>query len=233
MTTSHKDAPASPSLPAPPTSLTRFTKLPAELRRMIYRMALPGPRHMKLILRLVQGPDNSTASRENQKDSSQKEPHKPCGYDCFSPTPNPTMLYVCNEARREALRIYSTAFTWECKVTKFESIPQTYIDFEKDIVHFEPQRNYNENSYTALLRMLTCISTSDTKKIKNLAIRWNAIAYCGLELADATTNLLEKFPNIKNFKATGCLDEFDCYNGKNQVLYLMKNGERANQYMEE
>lgn len=73
---------------------TLFPKLPAEIRLMIWKAALPGPR---LVDVNFQFEDSEFAFGSNLA-------------SCASPTPPPTLLSVCHESRTEALKHYSLCF---------------------------------------------------------------------------------------------------------------------------
>jgi len=65
-----------------------FLKLPTELRQIIWRHALPGPRLVELLY------DEDTGA-------------------CTSRCPTPIVLWICSESRREAMRFYRPLFATE------------------------------------------------------------------------------------------------------------------------
>ena len=88
----------------------KFPKLPAELRLMIWREALPGPRLVNVIFEF--------------KDNYTRFGTRPLY--CKSCTPHPAMLHVCRESREEALKKYSLCFAM------FSGQGKIYFDMNVD-----------------------------------------------------------------------------------------------------
>lgn len=133
-----------PSDPEPDTrSFTIFTRLPEQLRYMIWREALPGPRIVHLRRRLLKLPDGKTRS---------------FGYESPSTIP---MAYVCRESYMVALEEYSQVFSGG-----LGSIPQTWFNFNRDTLYLDC------GPITEHLQVeMNCLSwTPEFEKVKRLAI---------------------------------------------------------------
>lgn len=89
-----------------------FSKLPLEIRRMIWVHSLPGPRIVDL--------------RFSNLGPRRGFPNK---WQLISPTEIPIALHVCKESREEAKRYYKLTFDYDGRE------PHVYFDFSMDTVH--------------------------------------------------------------------------------------------------
>jgi hypothetical protein len=96
-------------------SFTCFPKLPAEIRLKIWKAALPGPRVVRIQLKL--GP------RQPRIDGKKKKPRMS---RFVASCPPPIGLRVCRESRIEALKEYEIGFRTKT------SPAQTYVNYDLD-----------------------------------------------------------------------------------------------------
>lgn len=99
-----------PTTTTPPHDFPLFSKLPTELRVMIWREVLPGPR---LVEANFQFEDNVYRFGS-------------APMYCMSRTSPPALLSVCYESREEALKKYSLCFAMEAEQ------PRIYFDMNVD-----------------------------------------------------------------------------------------------------
>jgi hypothetical protein len=104
------------TLPSQAGQMFPFRRLPTEVRLMVWRMALPDPRAVEL--------------RTSQR-------HK--GY--YTTARNPSLFYVNQEARNEALRFYTLTFGTD------DAPARVYFDFEADVLFYNP--GYFEKPWNA------------------------------------------------------------------------------------
>ncbi len=112
---------AIPPITRPACDFPLFSRLPAELRLMIWNEALPGPRLLQARFQF-----------ENRE--------FPFGSDlvsCATRTPPPALLGVCRESRAEALKRYSLCFAAR------DGPATTYVDLKADTLLIAFHDNVN------------------------------------------------------------------------------------------
>lgn len=129
----------------------RFPNLPGEIRHLIWKHALHGPRLVDIRLKmsgkwetdsLVQSKDGQVHIISNQY----FQPKSPLWIE--STCPIPSLLLACRESFRIALPHYQRVFSCTTeRVFQYKtSSPQTYFNFEHDILYMR----YDTLSCTAL-----------------------------------------------------------------------------------
>lgn len=112
----------SPSLPTvsnDAASFELFPKLPTEIRLKIWKLALPGPRIVKVRPCSVKFMEELAAGDMTK-------------HTFVSPTKAPSILFVCGESRKEAMKTYQLSFGSE-----HHNIPSTvYFNFDLDMLYF-------------------------------------------------------------------------------------------------
>lgn len=140
---------------APPRRLRRFKlfpKLPVEIRVMIWRLCLPGPRVVDIRMR---------------KKSIPTTIGEILGVSRFiSSVDHPVILHVCSESRSIARQHYRLSFPKKTKAER--SPPKIYIDFSIDTIWFD-NLLYFPQSPDVLPAMP--FPKADFAKIKYLAMR--------------------------------------------------------------
>lgn len=131
------------------TEFRPFSKLPIEMRSIIWKHSLPTSRTVLIRLK-----------KEAKKDNEHAE-----SFELASPCTLPIALRVCKESRLEALRHYHLAFSNPYHEARI------YIDFSCDIVYMTFRDNPigNEvNISPRKLRML--LDVAEANKIERMAV---------------------------------------------------------------
>lgn len=138
-----------------PKTLTRFkffTKLPTEIRYMIWNLCLPGPRVVDVRMRRKSIPTTTGEILDVAR--------------FISSVDHPILLHVCSESRKLARQHYKLSFP---KRTMSEWSPaQTYIDFSIDTVWFDNLRYFPSTWHGGLEKLFP---KAEFAKIKHLAMR--------------------------------------------------------------
>jgi len=125
-----------------------FSKLPIEMRSMVWKQTLPPARAVQLCLKKIP-----------QKDGS------PEVLNLYSPCATPIALRVCKESRAEALLHYQLAFG-----NQYHSA-QIYIDFSCDVVYLVWKESHMENEvHVSPQKLHTLLSNTEANKIKYMAV---------------------------------------------------------------
>lgn len=127
-------ASVSEEITEPAQRFTCFPKLPAELRLRIWKYALPGPRLVRIYLKL-----------EPRQPRQEGEKKKPQVSRLTTSQPPPVGLRVCRESRIEALKEYELAFPTKT------SPAQTYINFTTDTIIMDRLASYFPHTYRQTL----------------------------------------------------------------------------------
>jgi hypothetical protein len=199
-----------------------FSKLPIEIRMMIWKYALPGPRIVDIRLLALkktqsewdeehgQGVDpysymwdemlTGLGSGEMYNIEHDHQPDgKPALIGARSYCRNPSIIFVNKEAHEVAAKNYQKAFS------STASVPETYFDFENDTLYI-PYPKLNARAVAAqglqrtMLSNLRKLDPKDTIKVKKLAI----LPFPGMLshrlLEDEVAELLlSVFPNVEIF----------------------------------
>lgn len=141
-----------------------FRRFSPVLRLKIWKLSLPGPRFVEMRMSAIQ--------QHQQYDFVTKE------NDFTYSGSTPTLLHVCQESRKEALRYYTLAFhNRKC------SIP-VYFDFDIDTLYLRDPRAHSAQ-IRAILKNLP-----NKNKVQNMAVTRGL----GVEL-----NSESDFPYLLNF----------------------------------
>lgn len=138
-----------------PKTLRRFklfSKLPIEIRFMIWTLCLPPPRVVDVRMRRKSTPTSTGEILDVGR--------------FISTVNHPVLVHVCSESRRLARQHYKLSFP---KKTQTEWSPaQTYIDFDNDTVWFDNLRYYPSTPSASSPKTLPM---AEFAKIKKLAMR--------------------------------------------------------------
>jgi hypothetical protein len=133
------------TITAPACDFPLFSKLPIELRLMIWNEALPGPRLVDANFQFEDG-------------------EFPFGSDlvsCTTRTPPPAVLGVCHESRAEALKRYNLCFaTWGGRTT-------TYFDLQVDTLFIACDDTVN---LLGSLNVCGCLREPPFQGLRHLAL---------------------------------------------------------------
>ncbi|KAF7927067.1 hypothetical protein EAE99_005398 [Botrytis elliptica] len=108
-----------------------FSRLPLEIRRMIWRAALPGPRNVALKHFCLKNPEYPIVRSKpcSWRDFLDKDAGAIRGY--ASRDSNPTIFYTC----RESLEVASETYTLTLGSLGVE--PRTWFNYDIDSAHFD------------------------------------------------------------------------------------------------
>lgn len=153
--------------PTPPPSqgaiFSNFSKLPPELRQLIWKAALPSCRIILL----------EHKERYFDADPTRFIPRiDKLGFR--SHTPMPSVILVCREAYKVGCLYYTKAFTNKTGT----SIPETYFDFTNDFLYLGPEwvgPAESGLSYPARIAYVLAneLHPFDLSRVNNLAVWWN------------------------------------------------------------
>lgn len=129
----------------PCTEFHRFSKLPAELRITIWKLARPGPRVIRVKVHIVKYHISEHVR----------------GLKFTSFTPVPAVLHACKESRAIALKTYKLGMKTHCDG------PRVYVDFTKDTIYMAKVENGLQFRLADLLRDM---AKKELTKIRHLAI---------------------------------------------------------------
>jgi hypothetical protein len=102
----------------PPTSFTKFPKLPSELRLKIWSFATPGPRNVRIDYKVLS--------------ATLKEMKHPEFTPYTSAEPPPAIFQVCRESRAEAQKMGTHKLSFG---SKFHHEARIYFDFSQDTLN--------------------------------------------------------------------------------------------------
>ncbi|KAE9364822.1 hypothetical protein N431DRAFT_564035 [Stipitochalara longipes BDJ] len=117
-----------------------FPKLPPELRRMVWTLARPGPRVIKIF-----------QSKVGDKEI------------IYSTAKVPTLLHTCQESRRIAKNWYELSF--QCG---WRGTPRVYFDFSSDFVYFPRFPGKDSKYSTHSIASPSSISRNEREKVKRV-----------------------------------------------------------------
>jgi hypothetical protein len=197
----------------------KFSRLPIEIRLMIWKAALPGPRVLDMRL-LSLKKTRSEWDHENEKGGgnsflwekyssgvgspgeicSISNDHKPDGnpplFGIRSQCKNPAILFVNKEAHSVAAKRYEKVFSND------ESLPETYFDFENDTLYIRYpvfhskvsiHRGYLPNTRQVeekVIKYLRKLNAVDLARVQKLAIHFRRASQTHRLVEDECAELL-------------------------------------------
>jgi hypothetical protein len=203
--------------PSPPNTFPKFAELPAELRCLIWKMALPGSRIILLEHRRKK--DDAISLKSGMRIDR-------LGFRADSPPPS--ILLVCHEAYEVASRYYTPAFS----NARGTSVPETYFDFKTDVLYLGPEyigptvdrRLYQERILYVIEHEL---HHDDLSRVENLAIWFDNFFRGPFRLTIYLSRLLSHFSNIKSVTIVNkkyCMPGFrDTYPNMHGELKFLDN----------
>lgn len=166
-------------LPMALTSFPQFSSLPAEIRQMIWQVAVfPRIVYLEMVdeakhtcsrvwsMTSIEGPESIGFFDLDNQSTADRLRHGPWPLWSFKSQSIPPLFHTCKESQRVAERIYSKSFGTEC------APPTTWFNFELDTLYLDwGVHDEDEEEMSGVDFSFGPIDLSeDVKKVQNLAI---------------------------------------------------------------